>query len=77
LTAMVYSALTLNSQRAYAATCTPAFCNGPVSAYRRSDCIGEGYTERTGVCDIDDPGYYSCTCSNGLGGEGFYIFPYP
>jgi hypothetical protein len=62
LAAMVYSALTLESEPAYAATCTPALCLEYKDA-ATADCKGQGSTLTEFECPSnpgDDMWFWQC-----------------
>ena len=60
--AMGYAALTLDSQPAYAGTCTPAFCGNPVKQYCLGYCIQHGRQFGSAICLPNDPGHLACCC---------------
>lgn len=62
LAAMAYSALTLTSQPAYAATCTPTLCQED-KGLCRFYCGGSGV--RSFICPLHDNAHYFCECNGG------------
>ena len=61
LTAIAYSALTLTSQPAYAATCTPALCQTHKN-FCTGYCINHGGV-RTYSCPAIDSSHWFCQCN--------------
>jgi len=68
LTVMGYSALTLTSEPAYAATCTAYFCNDPSQAryYCEGFCAGAYNSHMSFLqCPYPDSSHWDCGCTDG------------
>jgi hypothetical protein len=63
LAGMVYSAMTLTCQPAYAGTCTPAECAGAIQYECQIFCQYTG-GERQLQCPTGNPIYAACTCND-------------